>query len=111
MRPAKSKPYRRSWKNLLLNKRYQLGFTLFMVGLSALLMSFLGYWVVREAKRATEVAINNVEGQRCPPIPDLGPGNGNRVIIDEITEMEAQPAQPAQPGDQAQDTVEPSGAE
>jgi hypothetical protein len=89
MRPAKSKPYRRSWKNLLLNKRYQLGFTLFMVGLSALLMSFLGYWVVREAKRATEVAINNVEGQRCPPIPDLSPGDGKGVIIDEITEMEA----------------------
>jgi hypothetical protein len=111
MRPAKSKPYRRSWKNLLLNKRYQLGFTLFMVGLTALLMSFLGYWVVREAKRATEVAINNVEGQRCPPIPDLGSGNGSRVIIDEITEMKelpkdapaaagaAEPAQPAQPPD------------
>jgi hypothetical protein len=121
MRPAKSKPYRRSWKNLLLNKRYQLGFTLFMVGLTALLMSFLGYWVVREAKRATEVAINNVEGQRCPPIPELGAGSGNRVIIDEITEMEElpkgapaatgaaapQPAQPAQPAD----TAQPGGTE
>jgi hypothetical protein len=123
MRPAKSKPYRRSWKNLLLNKRYQLGFTLFMVGLSALLMSFLGYWVVREAKRATEVAINNVEGQRCPPIPELGPGGGNRVIIDEITEMEAlpkgapagagavEPPAAPEPAEPAQDTAEPSAAE
>ena len=37
---AKPHPqYKRSWKNLLLNKRYQLRFTLFMVGVSALLMS------------------------------------------------------------------------
>lgn len=92
MRPAKSKPYRRSWKNLLLNKRYQLGFTLFMVGLSALLMAFLGYWVLREARRATEVAINNVEGQRCPPVPELGATDRNRVIIDEITTIQTPPA-------------------
>ncbi len=91
MRPAKSKPYRRSWKNLLLNKRYQLGFTLFMVGLSALLMAFLGYWVLREARRATEVAINNVEGQRCPPVPELGATERNRVIIDEITNIQTPP--------------------
>ena len=38
--------YKRSWKNLLLNKRYQLRFTLFMVGLSALLMVGLGIWVM-----------------------------------------------------------------
>ena len=30
--------YKRSWKNLLINKRYQLRFTLFMVGLSVVLM-------------------------------------------------------------------------
>jgi hypothetical protein len=91
MRPAKSKPYRRSWKNLLLNKRYQLGFTLFMVGLSALLMAFLGYWVLQEARRATEVAVNNVEGQRCPPVPELGAAGRNQVIIDEITNIQAPP--------------------
>jgi hypothetical protein len=93
MRPAKSKPYRRSWKNLLLNKRYQLGFTLFMVGLSALLMAFLGYWVLREARRATEVAVNNVEGQRCPPVPELGATERNRVIIDEITNIQTPPGE------------------
>lgn len=95
MRPAKSKPYRRSWKNLLLNKRYQLGFTLFMVGLSALLMAFLGYWVLREARRATDVAINNVEGQRCPPVPELGATDRNRVIIDEITNIQPPGGAPA----------------
>ena len=55
--------YKRSWKNLLLNKRYQLRFTLFMVGLSAVLMALLGWWVMRVADRATKVAINNVLGE------------------------------------------------
>ena len=49
------KGYKRSWKNLLINKRYQLRFTLFMVGLSALLMVGLGFWVLSEAQNATEV--------------------------------------------------------
>ncbi|MCX5747546.1 MAG: hypothetical protein NT062_34205, partial [Proteobacteria bacterium] len=38
--------YKRSWKNLLINKRYQLQFTLFMVGLAAILMVLLGYRVM-----------------------------------------------------------------
>ena len=57
------KGYKRSWKNLLLNKRYQLRFTLFMVGLSAVLMALLGWWVMTVADRATTVAINNVLGE------------------------------------------------
>lgn len=57
------KGYKRSWKNLLLNKRYQLRFTLFMVGLSAVLMVLLGWWVMAVAGRATTVAINNVLGE------------------------------------------------
>ncbi len=57
------KGYKRSWKNLLLNKRYQLRFTLFMVGLSAVLMALLGWWVMAVADRATTVAINNVLGE------------------------------------------------
>ena len=52
----------RSWKNYLLNKRYQLRFTLFMTGLSALLMGLLGWWVKTQASRTTEIAINNVVG-------------------------------------------------
>ena len=47
--------YKRSWKNLLINKRYQLRFTLFMVGLAVVLMALLGWWVVRVASEATSV--------------------------------------------------------
>ena len=64
--------YKRSWKNLLINKRYQLRFTLFMVGLSAVLMAGLGIWVMRVANEATEVAASRVRGDGCPPMPELG---------------------------------------
>ena len=57
--------YKRSWKNLLLNKRYQLRFTLFMVGVSAVLMSGLGIWVLKEANEATTVAMIRVRGEAC----------------------------------------------
>lgn len=65
------KGYKRSWKNLLLNKRYQLRFTLFMVGVSALLMTGLGVWVMKQANEATTVAIDRVRGDACPKIPEL----------------------------------------
>jgi hypothetical protein len=61
----KNKPYRRSWKNLLLNKSYQLRFTLFMVGLSTLLMTMLGWWVLRVADTATQVAVNSLLSFPC----------------------------------------------
>jgi len=63
--------YKRSWKNLLLNKRYQLRFTLFMVGVSAILMSGLGIWVMKEANEATTVSKIRVQGEACPKIPDV----------------------------------------
>src|SRR4051812_31716858 len=63
--------YKRSWKNLLLNKRYQLRFTLFMVGLSAVLMSVLGLWVMKEANEATTVAMARVRGEACPKVPEV----------------------------------------
>ncbi len=67
-----SKPgYKRSWKNLLLNKRYQLRFTLFMVGVSAVLMSGLGIWVMKEANEATTVAMARVRGEACPKVPEV----------------------------------------
>ncbi len=69
------KPYKRSWKNLLINKQYQLRFTLFMVGLSAVLISALGWWVMRVASEATNVAIGQVQGDSCPPIPSIA-GDG-----------------------------------
>jgi hypothetical protein len=66
-----NKAYKRSWKNLLINKRYQLRFTLFMVGLSGLLMAGLGLWVMKEANDATTVAKNSIVGDACPKIPAL----------------------------------------
>jgi hypothetical protein len=68
---AQTGGYKRSWKNLLLNKRYQLRFTLFMVGVSALLMTGLGIWVMKQANEATTVAIDRVRGDACPKIPEL----------------------------------------
>lgn len=68
---APQKGYKRSWKNLLLNKRYQLRFTLFMVGISAVLMIGLGIWVMKQANEATTVAIDRVRGDACPKIPEL----------------------------------------
>ncbi len=63
--------YKRSWKNLLINKRYQLQFTLFMVGLSTLLMSGLGIWVMKVANETTTVSMASVRGTPCPKIPTL----------------------------------------
>ena len=63
--PQGNRGYKRSWKNLLINKRYQLRFTLFMVGLSTLLMGGLGFWVMRVANDTTEVAKANVLGREC----------------------------------------------
>lgn len=63
--------YKRSWKNLLINKRYQLQFTLFMVGLSTLLMSGLGIWVMKVANETTTVSMASVRGTPCPKVPAL----------------------------------------
>ncbi len=101
MKRANSKggQYKRSWKNLLLNKRYQLRFTLFMVGLSVVLMCGLVFgtaWIDRvwpdgwrptwltkvtgkfywagvrgEADEATRVGEIGVLGERCPDVPAL----------------------------------------
>jgi len=68
---APGKGYKRSWKNLLINKRYQLRFTLFMVGISTLLMTGLGFWVMRVANETTTVAMASVRGTPCPKIPPV----------------------------------------
>jgi hypothetical protein len=60
------KGYKRSWRNLLINKRYQLRFTLFMVGLSAVLMIGLGVWVMKVANDTTEVSRASIFGVGCP---------------------------------------------
>src|SRR5678809_436176 len=63
--------YKRSWKNLLINKSYQLRFTLFMVILSAVLILVLGIWVMRVANETTEVSKTSVRGTPCKKIPSL----------------------------------------
>jgi hypothetical protein len=110
MNAAKGKGYRRSWKNLLLDKGYQLRFTLFMVGLSALLMSFLGYWVLQEAKKTTTVGINDVLGRPCPPAPGTAQPGHQGVIVDDITEMRA-PTPPAPQESGTADGEEPGAGE
>jgi len=68
---SSDRSYKRSWKNLLINKSYQLRFTLFMVGLAAVLMAGLGIWVMRVANETTEVSKTSVRGTPCPKIPSL----------------------------------------
>ena len=63
--------YKRSWKNLLINKRYQLRFTLFMVGLATILMLGLGWRVMKKANEATTVGKSHVLGEACPTIPTV----------------------------------------
>ncbi len=72
MKPG-DRGYKRSWKNLLINKRYQLRFTLFMVGLSALLMVGLGTWVMSVADETTAVSKTSVRGDACPKLPAVNP--------------------------------------
>lgn len=111
MSAAKEKAYRRSWKNLLLDKGYQLRFTLFMVGVSAILMACLGYWVLQEARKTTAVGINGLLGHPCPPLPEGAQPAREGVIIDDITEMRppAAPGAGDAPGD-AEAAGEPAGA-
>ena len=103
---ARPKPtYKRSWKNLLLNKRYQLRFTLFMVGVSAVLMSGLGIWVMKEANEATTVAMARVRGEACPKVPEVieVPGMSNEPGVPmNIDEPAAEPP-PVEPAPAAAD--------
>ncbi len=99
---AGQKPaYKRSWKNLLLNKRYQLRFTLFMVGVSALLMSGLGIWVMKEANEATTVAMARVRGEACPKVPEVieVPGAADEAAVP--MNIEDAPPAPAPEGSAA----------
>jgi hypothetical protein len=60
-----------------------------MVGLSAVLMALLGWWVMAVAGRATTVAINNVLGEEVCKDPS---------VVDEAAQpVEAEPAPAAEP--------------
>lgn len=112
---GKAPQYKRSWKNLLLNKRYQLRFTLFMVGVSAILMSGLGIWVMKEANEATTVAMIRVRGEACPKVPEVVeiPGmTGDATVpmnLDDTAAPEPAPA-PAPAQEPAADPEAPSPA-
>jgi hypothetical protein len=54
---------KRRWRNLVLDREYQLVFTLALVLSAALFMTGLGYVVMREADTATKTAIQDVEGE------------------------------------------------
>src|SRR5258706_14551720 len=110
-KPAADRQWKRSWKNLLLNKRYQLRFTLFMVAVSAVLVAVLGWWVMKKADEATAVAKTAVQGEACPKIPalvDTGSDDAVPMKLDDGTDIgsdsgaapppaEAPPPQPPGP--------------
>jgi hypothetical protein len=91
------KGYKRSWKNLLINKRYQLRFTLFMVGLSTVLIAGLGWWVMRVANETTTVAMASVRGTPCPKVP----------TITDVADVEDPPPVPMKLPDPAEPTPAP----
>ena len=72
--------YKRSWKNLLINKRYQLSFTLIMVGLATVLMVGLGIFVMHVANETTTVSMTLAQGKRCPTIPTIEAPHEEEVL-------------------------------
>lgn len=89
---TQAREHRRSWRNLLINKRYQLRFTLFMAGVAAALMTGLGWWVVRVADDATSVAKSRTRGTLCPPATPGGPEPKAPGAPDDPVEAEDGPA-------------------
>jgi hypothetical protein len=60
---AEPRAYHRSWKNYLLDDRYQLNFTLFMVVVTALTVTTLALFIKREVRKATTIAISDVQAK------------------------------------------------
>ncbi len=60
---AQARAYHRSWKNYLLDDRYQLNFTLFMVIITALLVTVLALFIKHEVRKATTISISDVQGK------------------------------------------------
>jgi hypothetical protein len=95
------KGYKRSWRNLLINKRYQLRFTLFMVGLSAVLMIGLGFWVMKVANDTTEVSRASIFGIGCPkPVVFVDEKDAEEPHEDDTTTPD-QPSRLDDPGSKA----------
>lgn len=102
--------YKRSWKNLLINKRYQLRFTLFMVGLAAVLMGLLGWWVVRVANEATTVAQSSIRGEGCPELPTMPAPPAAALPTPTPTPAPIDPAAGAEGPDDSADPADPDGS-
>ncbi len=92
MSAPKNRGYKRSWRNLLLDKGYQLRFTMFMVIMAGLLMVGLGAWVLDVADSATTVALDSIRA-RCTQTPVVPspkaqvPDKPRSNVIVETTEM------------------------
>jgi len=71
--PPENRSYSRSWKNLLINKRYQLRLSLFMAALAGVLTFILGYYVMRYVDNTTLVGINRIFMESCPDRPVIEP--------------------------------------
>ncbi len=111
MTAAPQKNYKRSWKNLLINKRYQLRFTLFMVGLSTVLMAGLGIWVMKVANETTTVSMASVRGTPCPKIPALtDPSDDDLAPAPMKLPQPGEASPPATPADPAPPAPEPPWA-
>lgn len=91
--------HKRSWKNLLINKRYQLRFTLFMVGLSTVLMAGLGIWVMRVANETTTVSMASVRGTPCPKVPQLVESSGSEEDVPTVPMKLPEEDEAGAPGD------------
>lgn len=97
MGAPKNRKYKRSWKNLLLDAKYQLSFTLLMVGLCAVVMVLLGRQVMDAADKATTVSVDNVVGAMmvaCQDPAELAQGTASTVVVEDEP-LEAAPDAPA----------------
>jgi hypothetical protein len=68
-----------------------------MVGVSAILMSGLGIWVMKEANEATTVAMIRVRGEACPKPPEVVEVPGQTGDAPVPMNLDAPPSDPAAP--------------
>jgi hypothetical protein len=81
---APGKPaYKRSWKNLLIDKDYQTKFALVLVISCAVFMTGLGVFAVRQVNTATRTAISNVDSPaaKAKLVRDQHLINGGLVVV------------------------------
>jgi len=62
--------YKRRWRNLLLDTRYQAAFTLPMIIITAALFGGLGYVALAKAEAATTIGLDQIEQGGAPYLAD-----------------------------------------